>query len=172
MNSEMYVTGNDCYGSGARARISLTLSPFLVSLRWCADGGLEGSGICIKPSKTGELWRRRWRLGRSDVSPSTGEHGFVESVREEISLKRWSVTGCIYSLCFKDGAPNGSEYIMDSAQFIPVVYCPTSSHIFSDASCDELKHPNQSESTCWADEEVVALFFSVFVFWLVFDLFS
>lgn len=63
---------------------------------------------------------------------------------------------------------------MDSAQFIPVVYCPTSSHIFLDASCDELKHPNQSRSTCWADEEVVALYFLIccccFSLFLFFDL--
>lgn len=62
MNSEMYVTGNDCYGSGGRAILMLSLFPLslsllsCISLRWCADRVLEGSDMNIKPS------RRRWTL--------------------------------------------------------------------------------------------------------------
>lgn len=73
MNSEMYVTANDCYGSGARATLSLTLSRSLslsisLSLRWGAEEGLEGFDIQIKLSKTAELWRTQWQLMTADFS--------------------------------------------------------------------------------------------------------
>lgn len=60
MNSEMYVTGNDCYGSGARAIFSPTLSlaptttpapSFCVTLS--GDVLMEGSSTLTKRS---QLW--------------------------------------------------------------------------------------------------------------------
>lgn len=56
----------------------------------------------------------------------------------------------------------------------PLCIVPLHLTFFLDASCDELKHPNQSRSTCWADEEVVALYFFIlcccFSLFLFFDL--
>lgn len=61
MNSEMYVTGNDCYGSGARAIFSLTLSLPLslaptttpapsFSVTFSGDVLMEGSSTLTKRS--------------------------------------------------------------------------------------------------------------------------
>lgn len=67
MNSEMYVTGNDCYGSEARAIFSLSLL-LCISLRWCNDQGLEGSDMHIKMSKRGEVWSTCWQFMMTDVN--------------------------------------------------------------------------------------------------------
>lgn len=55
MNSEMYVTGNDCYGSGARAISSLTLLLLVSLLDDVQSEGIQGLEIHIKASKMLEL---------------------------------------------------------------------------------------------------------------------
>lgn len=73
MNSEMYVTANDCYGSETRVTLSLALSVSLsvslspsLSPRWGADKGLEGFDIPIKLSKAAELWLTQQQFMTTD----------------------------------------------------------------------------------------------------------